>query len=223
MKLETYNNKKTTANETIRKQQDEIVLLKARIAEQDKVIADMMKVDEQEQETRHPASIRTSFNLPSDWSDLEKLWLAFKVIDADHSLQRQDTFDERDEIFSNLWHALLQAIIIAPTRSQEDIMIKLEAMDYTLTAHLKDHEGRLRFDSVNWLELEAHAINKQLTTVLSKMLLPEQKALNDWREDRNKTFADNVKTLTPEQIQQLNDSVEGKGTLRVEDLYNKQQ
>lgn len=221
MKLENYNEKKKTptATDTIKEQREEITLLKAKLAEQTKLVADLMKADEAEQKSRHTASIRTGFVMPTDWTDLEKLWLAFKVMDFE-GLQRHDTFDDRDDIFYNVWKLLLQAVIIAPTRTHEDIMIKLEAMDYFTKWHIKGADGNICFNDVAGLEIEATAINRQLTDCLEKILLPEQKEFNEWREKRNATFKKNCANLTDDERQQITDSCEGKGTLRVEDLYN---
>lgn len=221
MKLETYkNNKKTpTANDTIKEQREEITLLKAKLAEQTKLVAEMMKADEAEQESKHTASIRTGFVMPTDWTDLEKLWLAFKVMDFE-GLQRQDTYDDRDDIFYNVWKLLLQAVIVAPTRTHEDIMIKLEAMDSFTKWHIKGKDGNIDYKDIAGLEIEATAINRQLKDCLEKILLPEQKAFNDWREKRNATFEKNCANLTEDERRQICDNCEGKGTLRIEDLYN---
>lgn len=187
MKLE--KNSKTSTSDTIERLQAEIKALKQELAERD--------------ERTHKASVRTSFILPKDWSDLEKLNLALKVMDADNSLQRKDTFDDRDDIFSNVWQALQQAILIAPTRTQEDILIKLDVMDYFATAHLKDKEGNLRLDSVNWLELEAHAVNKQLERLLERLYLPEQKAKFNYIQNKNKELKEQASTMTNEEKVEL--------------------
>ena len=220
MKLDTYNNKKTTASDTIKEQRDEITLLKAKLAEKEHIIAEMVKAEEQDADNKHQASIRTSFVLPNDWTDLEKLWLAFKVINADNSVFKQDTFDERDDVFDTLWNALLQAVLIAPARTHEDILIKLEALDFNLTAHLKDNKGNIKLSCVNWLELEAHAINKQLKDLLTRLLLPEQKERLLYIEEKNKRFEDNLSKLTEQEKRDICDNLKGKGTKRIEDLYN---
>lgn len=173
-KLENKTVKNPTASDTIKQQRDEITLLKAKLEEQTRIIAEMMRADEIDSECRHPASVRTSFNLPNDWTDLEKLWLAFKVLDADNSLLRNEVNDSRDDIAYNVWQALLQAVIIAPVKTHEDLLIKLEAMDFSLTSHLRDNKGNIKLDCVNWLELEAHAINKQLEAVLQRNYLSDQ-------------------------------------------------
>jgi len=180
MKLE--KNSKTNTSDTIESLQAEIKALKHQLAEYE--------------ENKHKASIRTSFILPKDWSDLEKLNLAFKVIDADNSLQRKDTFDDRDDIFSNVWQALQQAILIAPARTQEDILIKLDIMDFFSTAHLRNSKGELALENVNWLELEAHAVNKQLEALLEKLYLPEQKAKFNYIQDRNNKLKAQASTMT---------------------------
>ena len=143
-----------------------------------------------------PASIRTSFTLPKDWSDLEKLWLAFKVMDADNATNRTETGDDRDDIACNVWQALLQAVLIAPVKTQEDLLIKLEALDYNLTAHLLDNEGRIKYSEVNWLELEAHAINKQLTAVIEKHYIDDQRGKMDYLKERDEARAEQAKQMT---------------------------
>ena len=140
----------------------------------------------QESDSLRTASLRTSFKLPKNWSDLEKLWLAFKVMDADNAQNRTETGDERDDIAGNIWQALLQAVLVAPVRTQEDLLIKLEAMDYNFTAHLKDHEGKIKYSEVNWLELEAHAINKQLIDVIEKNYIADQRSRKDYIEAKNR-------------------------------------
>lgn len=180
MKLE--KNSKTSTSDTIERLQAEIKALKQELAERDG--------------NTHKASVRTSFILPKDWSDLEKLNLAFKVMNADNSLQRTDTFDDRDDIFSNIWQALQQAILIAPVRTHEDILIKLDIMDFFSTAHIRNEKGELALANVNWLELEAHAVNKQLEALLEKLYTPEQKAKFKYIQNKNNELSEQAKSMT---------------------------
>lgn len=195
MKLE--KNSKTNTSDTIESLQAEIKALKHQLAEYE--------------ENKHKASIRTSFILPKDWSDLEKLNLAFKVMDADNSLQRKDTFDDRDDIFSNVWQALQQAILIAPARTQEDILIKLDIMDFFSTAHLRNNKGELALENVNWLELEAHAVNKQLERLLERLYLPEQKAKFDYIQNRNNKLKEQASTMTNTEKAELAEALDTIG------------
>ena len=195
MKLE--KNSKTNTSDTIESLQAEIKALKHQLAEYE--------------ENKHKASIRTSFILPKDWSDLEKLNLAFKVMDADNSLQRKDTFDDRDDIFSNVWQALQQAILIAPARTQEDILIKLDIMDFFSTAHLRNNKGELALENVNWLELEAHAVNKQLERLLERLYLPEQKAKFDYIQNKNNKLKEQASTMTNTQKAELAEALDTIG------------
>lgn len=196
MTLEKNSKTTPTASETIKNQQDEIRTLKQKLAEKDETIRLMVEAEEKASDNTYKASLRTSFTLPKDWSDLEKLYLAFKVMEADNSLQRQDTFDDRDEIFSNIWEALQQAILVAPVKTQEDILIKLDIMDFFSTAHLKDSEGRIALSKINWLELEAHAINKQLKDLLQKLYLPEQKARLEYIAQKNSELKKQASNMT---------------------------
>lgn len=211
MKLEAINQEKLT--DTVKKQSEEINALKATIAE-------MTKANEATERYKHTASVRTSFILPNNWSDLEKLWLAFKVMDADGGLYRNDTYDARDDVYYNIWRLILQAVLIAPTRTHEDLLIKLEAMDYFSKWHLQGRDNTLNFSEIAGFELEATAINKQLTALIEQRLLPEQKEFEEWRKQRNATFEKNCANLTDTQRQEIKDNVNGNGAISLDELHN---
>lgn len=199
MKLE--KNSKTSTSDTIERLQAEIKALKQELAERD--------------ENTHKASVRTSFILPKGWSDLEKLNLAFKVMNADNSLQREDTFDDRDDIFGNIWQALQQAILIAPVRTQEDILIKLDIMDFFSTAHIRNEKGELALKNVNWLELEAHAVNKQLEALLEKLYTAEQKANFKYIRNKNNELSEQAKRMTNKEKLELATALDTIGTYNI--------
>ena len=64
------------------------------------------------------------------------------------------------------------------------------------TAHLKDNEGRIKYSEVNWLELEAHAINKQLLDVIEKNYIADQRNRNDYIEAKNQQREAKAKAMT---------------------------
>ena len=163
---------------------------------------------------------RTSFVLPDDWTDIEKMFLLWKVIRKDLCNCRCFYKGDEEDLLNNIESAILQALIILPIKNKRDIYPKLKILQYCTEYHLYNHEGKINYDDLCGLELEASAINEQLQRAIEATFTSTQNEHERNIERRNRQFENNIKNLTPEERNKLYDSLQSD-SITLENLHTR--
>lgn len=132
---------------------------------------------------------RTAFTLPEDWSDIEKLYLVFKVLDADCTIHKSSYNNDEEDLLFRIYNAVMQALVVLPIKKPQDIFPKLKVMEYCMENHLYDEKHKLVISRCEGLELEAKEICEQLTkvtlanyTALQQLYWAKEKRTNHSKE-----------------------------------------
>ena len=163
---------------------------------------------------------RTSFVLPDDWTDIEKMFLLWKVIRKDFCTCKSFYKGDEEDLLNNIESAILQALIVLPIKDRRDIYPKLKIMQYCIEYHLYNHEGKINYDDLCGFELEASAINEQLQRAIEATFTRTQNEHERNIARRNRQFEVNMQNLTPEERNKLYDSLQGD-SITLENLHTR--
>ena len=120
-----------------------------------------------------------SYTLPENWTDLDKLYLCYKVLMHDGVFSRASSYKNYDEanlqLMANIFTAVEQALITCPPHDKGDIYTKVQFMQELLKSNHLDNNNEIIPESISGTELGALEIARQLEKAIDNNLTPDQR------------------------------------------------
>lgn len=113
---------------------------------------------------------QSTYTLPENWTDLDKLYLCYRVLmhDGHYTREPDETESESAQLIASIFQAVRQALISSPIKSQGDIEIKLAVLEKLVEFEHLDHKGQRDYSTMNPDESAALDILAQMRTAMGK-------------------------------------------------------